>query len=294
MSTVIRRAIALLLLWCLSAAHAQDTSSNDETLNAFIAGLKLQSGEITIPEANATLRLTPEFRYLGASDAQKVLENLWGNPPDDSVLGMLLPKGAASLTDDNSWAVVVTWSSDGFVSDADAAKIDYTSLLKDMQKDTLDDSEERKKAGYEAIQLVGWAAQPHYDQASNKLYWAKELAFGDNTEHTLNYDIRSLGRYGYLSLNAIGSMKQLPNVQTGMQDVLAMTTFDAGHRYADFDEKTDKVAAYGIGALVAGTLAAKAGLFAKIGIVLLKFWKLIAIGIFAFGGAITKLFKRKA
>ena len=43
--------------------------------------------------------------------------------------------------------------------------------------------------------------------------------------------------------------------------LLSMVSFADGHRYADFNENTDPVAAYGLAALVAGGVAAKAGLF---------------------------------
>jgi uncharacterized membrane-anchored protein len=62
--------------------------------------------------AKARFDLNDNFRYLGAADARKVLEQLWGNPPDDSVLGMIVPKGRGVL-DDTGWAVVVTYSDDG-------------------------------------------------------------------------------------------------------------------------------------------------------------------------------------
>ena len=57
-----------------------------------------------------------------------------------------------------------------------------------------------------------------------------------------------------------------------------MTEFNDGERYTDYNSKTDKTAAYGIGALVAGGIAAKAGLFAKLGALLLGLKKLIMIG----------------
>jgi hypothetical protein len=59
-----------------------------------------------------------------------------------------------------------------------------------------------------------------------------------------------------------------------------MTDFNQGHRYAEFDPDMDEVAAYGIGALIAGKLAAKAGLFATLLILLKKLWivPLLVIG----------------
>ena len=281
-------ACALLLA---GAAYADEPS---EEVKQFISGLHFKSGTVSVPKAGATLKLAPEYRYLESEDAQKVLEQLWGNPPDSDVLGLILPSGEKSLTDDASWAVVVTYSDDGHVSDEDAAKTDYTKLLKEMQEGTRDSNKERKKQGYPTVDLIGWAAPPRYDQASSKLYWAKELSFEGSAEHTLNYDIRALGRGGYLSLNAIAPISQLPKVEQGMQRVLGMTEFDPGHRYADFNSSTDKVAAYGLAALVAGGIAAKAGLFAKLFALLLAAKKIVFVAIAAVVGAVGRLFKRKS
>lgn len=272
------------------SALADDASA--DKVQKFIDALHFQSGAVTVSGAHATLALTPEFRYLGAADAQKVLSQLWGNPPDSHVLGMLVPTAAPLSDAQKSWAVVITYEDDGHVSDADAAKIDYDKMLKDMQSETHDANAERKQRGYPELELVGWAQKPHYDAATNKLYWAKELAFNDAHEHTLNYDIRALGRGGYLSLNAVAGMSQLGMVETEMQKVLAMTAFDAGARYSDFNASTDKVAAYGIGALVAGAIAAKAGLFAKLLVLLVAFKKAIVIGVVAVAAAVRKLFTR--
>jgi len=72
-----------------------------------------------------------------------------------------------------------------------------------------------------------------------------------------------------------------------------MAEFNPGERYADYNSSTDKTAAYGIAALVAGGIAAKAGLFAKLGIMLLALKKFVVIGIAAIGGLFAKLFKKK-
>lgn len=279
-------------LACAGAAYAQDAGGNAE-VKAFIDGLKFQSGTVTVPQAHATLKLAPEYRYLGPDDAQKVLSQLWGNPPDSDVLGMLLPGGKESLLDEKSWAVVLTHEDEGHVSDADAASTDYDQMLKDMQAGTREANPERKKQGYPEIDLVGWAAKPHYDQASSKIYWAKELKFTGATSNTLNYDIRVLGRSGYLSLNAVAPMSELATVETGMQRVLAMTEFDDGHRYADFNASTDKVAAYGVAALVGGALASKAGLFAKLLALLIAGKKFIGIALVGLFAVVGKLFGRK-
>lgn len=274
---------------CAGAAHAEGDDA--ASAKAFVDSLKFQTGTVTVPAAHATLKLTPEYRYIGAADAQRVLE-MWGNPPDDDVLGMLLPQGEQSILSSKTWVVVLTHVDEGHVSDKEAASTDYDKMLKDMQEEARDANPAREKAGYDRVDIVGWAERPHYDQASNKIYWAKELKFGGNSENTLNYDIRVLGRTGYLSLNAVAPASQLATVQAGMQGVLAMTEFDPGNRYADFNASTDKVAAYGIAALVGGALAAKAGLFAKLLALLIAGKKLVGVAVIGVIAAIGKFFKR--
>jgi hypothetical protein len=72
-----------------------------------------------------------------------------------------------------------------------------------------------------------------------------------------------------------------------------MAEFDAGHRYADYKPGTDKLAAYGLAALVGGGIAAKAGLFAKLGVFLLAFKKVILAGVVAVGAVAKKMFGGK-
>ena len=290
MKTLARLAAAIALLCCLTAG-AQE-GDEKAAVQKFVDSLHFRSGTVAIDAAHATLNLTSEFRFLDAHDAQRVLHDLWGNPPDSDVLGMLIPAGAALTDEKNSWVVVISYSDDGHVSDSEASTLDYDKLLRDMQRDALDSKAEREQQGYPAIEIVGWAAPPHYDAASNKLYWARELNFAGAREHTLNYDIRVLGRGGYLSFNAVAGMHQLAMVKERMPQVLDMAEFDAGQRYADFNSSTDKIAAYGIGALVAGAIAAKAGLFAKLLVLLLAFKKVVIVGFLAVAAAVRKFFKR--
>ena len=283
------------LLAATGAAYAQEGADGAAQAKAFVDSLHFRSGEIAVPEAKAHFRLGSEFRYLDKPDARRVLEQFWHNPPDDSILGLVVPT-ATPLDSDRSWAVVVTYADEGYVSDEDAAKTDYAQLLKDMKQGTAEENAERKKAGYETVDLVGWAVPPRYDAASKKLYWAKELAFEGGEQHTLNYDIRVLGRSGYLSLNAVSGMNELQTVRTGMQQLLPMTEFDAGARYADYDASTDKLAGYGIAALIGGGIAAKSGLLAKLGVLLLGLKKLLiplVLVVVAFGKKVLGFFGRE-
>ena len=275
-----------------NADQAQASNPRLAQARQLLASLNFQQGDIAVPDAKAHFDLGPEFRFLDKADTRKVLEQLWRNPPDDKVLGMVVP-ASTSLIDDHAWAVVVTRTDEGHVSDSDAEKTDYVQMLKNMQQGVADENPERTRAGYSAMTLVGWAAPPHYDAASKKLYWARELSFADAPQHTLNYDVRVLGRSGFLSLNAVAGINDSATVQSGMQQLLPMVEFDPGQRYADFNPSTDKLAAYGIAALVAGGIAAKVGLFAKFGAILLAAKKIILVAVAAIGAWIKKLFGGK-
>ena len=282
-------AAVLAALLCAPTAFAAPTAEEAAQRQQFLSSLKFRTGDVALADAGATLHVQPGFHYLDHDDTRKVLEQYWGNPPDDSVLGLLVPDDAG-LDSEHSWAVVVTYSDEGHIADDDAAKVDYGQVMKDMQEASVDGNKERKDAGYGEVKIVGWAQPPRYDAAGKRIYWARELDFSDAQSNTLNYDIRVLGREGFLSMNAIADMGDLARVQSGMQKVLPMAEFDAGHRYADYKPGSDKLAAYGLAALVGGGIAAKAGLFAKLGVFLLAFKKIILVGVVAIGAAVKKLF----
>lgn len=252
--------------------------------------LHYQTGDIVLPNKVATLHLNSEYRYLDPKETEKLLV-AWGNPPDASqdTEGAVVPAGVDPF-EDAGWAVVLSYMNDGHVDDSDARKIDYKELMSDMKKSTSEDNEEREKAGYGKVELVGWAAEPRYDSTTHKMYWAKELNFGGE-HNTLNYDVRVLGREGVLSMNAVAGMSQLSSIQRDMTSLQQLTDFNAGYRYQDYNKSTDKLAAYGLGALVAGGVAAKMGLFAKLFAMILAAKKLIIVGVIAVGGVLAKFFK---
>jgi len=287
---------ALLFVAEIAFAQEKPGEPKDQPVDAqalaaqFETTLKYEQGDILLPNKVAALKVPDQFRYLNPEDSRKVIEDLWGNPNGKNTLGMLIPAGQ-SLASEQGWAVVITYEEDGHVSDEDADEIDYDELLEQMQEDVRASNEERQKAGYGTLELVGWAAKPHYDQAAKKLYWAKRLRFNQEDEHTLNYNVRVLGREGVLVLNAVSGIAQLEQIERDMPQVIAFTNFTEGNRYEDFDSSVDKVATYGLGALIAGGVAAKTGLLAKLMVILVAFKKVIIIGVLAIGAALFKVFR---
>lgn len=292
------KSIVLLALFISTAGltRAQETTNKiPPQIAKLLSGLKYQSGEIDLRGGLAKLTVPKEFKFLGSDDADTVLVKLWGNPPSETKpLGLLIPAGMSPISS-NVWIVTIDYNEDGFVKDDDAAKINYDDLLKKMQSGIAENNKTRKENGYPTIALVGWAAPPHYDSATHKLYWAKDLKFEGEEHDTLNYSIRMLGRKGVLELNAIASVEQFAEIDKQTPQILAMVDFKEGSRYTDFDSKTDKVAEYGIATLVAGgalAAAAKLGLFKGLWIGLLAAKKFIVIGVIAVVAFVKKFFKR--
>lgn len=250
---------------------------NDEGTKA-LETLDFKQGKITVGSNLATLDLTDEFYFLDAKDANYVLTTLWGNPPGDSTLGMVFPADKTPL--DDTWGIEVSFDDIGYVSDEDAGSYDYDELLKTMQQDMMDENEWRRENNYPSLELLGWAAPPHYDSEGRKLYWAKELRFDGDETTTLNYNIRILGRKGVLIVNFIADMDMLDQVNKAVPTVLEMTNFTDGNKYSDFKPSIDKVAAVGIGGLIAGKVLAKTGLIAVALIFLKKFFFLLLIPLY--------------
>ncbi len=268
------------------ALNAQDLDSTLMIFDSIENSFDYQTGTIELDAGNAILTVPTGFRYLDPEQANFVLSDLWGNPRDEEILGLLVPENKGVLAED-SWVFTINYDEMGYVDDEDAQDIDYDDLLKDQKKDTKEASKQRQKLGYESIELIGWAAEPYYDQDHKVLHWAKELNFGGDSLNTLNYNLRVLGRKGIFLLNAVASMSELPEVEQNIDKVITSVEFAEGSRYSDFDPDVDEVAAWTVGGLVAGKVLAKAGFFAF----LAKFWKIIAIAIAGAGGSIWKFIR---
>ena len=78
-------------------------------------------------------------------------------------------------------------------------------------------------------------------------------------------------------------LKALPNV----------SAFNEGHRYLDFNPSLDKVATYGIGALIAGKVAAKVGLFKVIIAGLIAAKKIVIVAFVGVTAWVVRWLKRR-
>lgn len=287
------------LLLAAGTAHAdtpRPPAIPPETL-AFEKSLHKQTGDIALPQAKAVLHLGDQYYFLGPDEARKVITQIWGNPPGsaDDVLGIVIAKGATSY--DNLWAAVVTYQPTGHVSDADAKTEDYDAVLTQMREGEGEENAERRKQGFPAIHLVGWAQPPSYDPARHALIWARDIAFVGQKIDTLNYDVRVLGREGVLSLNMVSDMRALAPVRAAAAEFGKVAAFDQGRGYADFNAATDKAAGYGLAGLIAGgvglAVVKKLGLLGLILAFGKKFIIIIGVALVGAGRYAMRLFGRR-
>lgn len=266
-----------------------------------VKSLRPQHGKIPLPAAKASLDLGTAYDFYGPADAKTILVDIWGNPPENAegVLGLVMQAGKSPIED--NWGAIVTYEPSGYVADTDAASTDYTAVLKQMQEAEAAENSQRQSAGYPTIHVVGWAESPAYDKASHSMVWARDIKFSDGGADTLNYDVRSLGRAGVLSVNMVSTIPHLTEVQAAAHEFAGHAAFDPGARYTDFNPDMDKQAEYGVGGLVAAgagiVIAKKLGLLAIAGKFLFGFLKPILVGIVALFAAfrhrIMGLFGRK-
>jgi uncharacterized membrane-anchored protein len=280
---------AALLVVTTTAANAQNSSPD----NLMLKSLNFRRGHIELMGGIAALDLGQHYVYLDPKDAETFLTKVWGNPPGDfaDTAGMLLPTNVAPDSPDG-WGVILGYENDGHVSDSDASSTNYDDLLAQMKKDVLAHNDDRVKRGYQPIELLGWAQPPHYDSQAKTIYWAKRLRFGDDTEETLNYFIRVLGRTGVLDLNVVASINQLPLINKEAAGLMSVVSFNPGQRYAEYDAGSDHTAAYGIAGLIAGGVLVKAGFLKGLIALLAAFWKVVAVGVVGVVAAIGSFFKR--
>ena len=230
--------------------------------------------------AKAKIRIPEGYSFLDERNTRRFLE-LMGNPPRDNHY-LIAP---ANL----DWFAVFSFDPVGYVKDDE--KIDAAALLDSLKKGDEPGNEERKRLGMAPIYTDGWHVPPHYDSNSKRLEWGMRLRDEKGGMH-VNYTSRLLGRSGVMSAVLVSSPQTLNDDMKAFNGALAGYQFNAGEQYAEF-KSGDKIAEYGLAALVVGgaaAAAAKAGLFKSLG----KFlWVIVGGALMGGWALLRKLFARK-
>ena len=290
------RAAAAAALACAALLAGPVQAETEEARRAELqaAGLAAQAAQVVGPSAvklgeQAVLKLPQGYIWIPEPAAGRLMRAM-GNSVDSRLLGLVFPAS------DAEWLVVAQYEPSGYVKDDDARDWNVDELFQSLKDGTDAANEERRERGFPELEIIGWAERPSYDATTHQLVWslsARHKGGGDGEPQTINYNTYALGREGYVSLNLITDAQSITQDKLRARELLAALQFNEGRRYADFDPSTDRVAEYGLAALVGGLAAKKLGLFAVIAAFLAKFAKVILLGGAVLLGGAAKLFKRK-
>ena len=262
---------------------------------ALLNSLTFVKGDVPIGNGLATLHLGEQFEFLGPIDAERVLTEVWHNPPGSAPLGMIVPVNASPF-DPNSWGMVVRYTDTGHVLTANAATINFPALLTQAQDGMR--STDASRPDHPA-QLVRWIAPPTYLPELRTIHWGSELRFPGADVITLNYRICLLSRRGVLELNFVGTPTQFTELQLHLAQMLTLADIASSNRYSDFDPKLDPIAAGGLVAVVTGEVpkppAPAPQTHSLLGTTLLgrPWWLLLPFPVTALALGLWLLFKRK-
>ncbi len=231
----------------------------------------------------ARIEIGKDYLFANAEDAKKLME-YFGNPPTDKEVGLVMP-----ASDNATWFMLFEHFDVGYVKDDEKDKIDADAILENIKAGTEEANKTRAKMGQPTIKVLGWQEKPHYDPVSHNLVWAT-LAEG-GSGRTVNYTVKLLGRDGYTSAIFVGDPESLTAAKPEVEALISRFSYKKGRSYAEF-VKGDKVAQYGLTALIAGGVGAaavKMGLFGWLGSFVAKMWKVVVAGVIAAGAGLKKL-----
>lgn len=248
------------------------------------------ASEVISLSEQAQLQLPKGATFLDKEAAQKLLTS-WGSGDEEpGLLGIILPDEG-----DEDWFAVVTFDASGYIKDDDAQNWDAQGLLESLKEGTKANNKNREALGLTPLEVIGWVQQPEYKPASHQLIWsvsAREEGNMDESDVGINYNTYVLGREGFINLNFVTSLALIESQKPIAHGLLDGISFKPGKTYGDFDASTDKVATYGLAALVAGVAAKKLGLVAVVLAFCAKFAKALIVGGTLALAAISKLISR--
>lgn len=232
-------------------------------------GLLSDKAEVVIPQG---------YRFTNGSGTQRMME-LSENLSTGREVGMLTTEGLGP------W-IIFEFADTGYVKDDEKDQINADDMLKKLRAEEKSSNKYRRENGMPELEILGWAVPPRYNEKTHNLEWATHLKSLDNGDISVNYNTRLLGRQGVMEVTLVCKPSIMDQMIAEQEKILAGFDYIQGERYAEFREG-DKVAKYGLTALIAGTgafAAVKTGLFGKLGVLLAKLGKaaiLLVLGVIA-------------
>jgi uncharacterized membrane-anchored protein len=226
----------------------------------------------------AQLKVPGGFLFADAADTKRLMEEMQ-NPTSGQECGFLAPESM-------DWFAVFEYDPTGYVKDDEKNNLDADGILKSIRNATEESNKLRRSKGWNALNITGWHTKPSYNAATHNLEWA---ITGESEGHeVINYQTRILGRGGVMKVILVATPTDLTKAMPQYRTLLGQFSYKPGSNYAEF-KPGDKIAKYGLSALVVGgaaAVAAKTGIFKWLGKALIA----AAVAVSAF---VKKLFGKK-
>ncbi len=289
--------IIIGLIACLVNFSYVNAEPNEaEQKSAWEAAEKAAThGPTTITIANqAEIKLPEGYAFVPQQPANRVMVAM-GNSNTQDLEGLVVP---TSSDNPDTGIYTIRYVNEGHIKDDDAKDLNPDDLLKSYAEGTLEMNKERAKRGFPELVLGGWAQPPVYEKDLHRLTWAliaRDKGVAAGTNDGVNYETQILGREGYISMKWLGTLSDLNAKGKSSADKLtANIQYIDGKRYEDFSASAgDKVAEYGLAALITGVVAKKLGFFAIALAFLAKFAKIILVAVFGGFAVLRHFFSRK-
>ena len=262
----------VLCLFCLSLRAEEKGEKLSMGKNSPMDRLSWIQGPTNVSLAGrATLKIPKGFRFLEAKGAQEFLKKT-GNRPSGQETGLLMHT-------QDEWWVILEFEEIGYVKDDEKKELDADKLIASYRQGSESMNEARQERGTPPIRIVGWHVAPNYNDITKNLEWSVEAESGG--EKFVNYNVRLLGRKGVTKVTLIEDRTHVDATLPLFREILRSHQYSGGESYAEY-RQGDRIAQYGLGALVLGgaaAAAAKFGLFAPLILFIKKAWKVVAAAV---------------
>ena len=235
---------------------------------------------LQIEEAKASIDILKNEYYLDNwEDINQFSWWTWGYGIESDLVAMIVG---------DDYSIYVYWKDEGYIKLDDWKDVNPKAFMDDMISTQNSFKEDSIKNNTSYVTNIEWIFEPTLNDEKKVVSYSYKVTWDDGNVNMESKNLK-LGKKGYLLSQYVSQVDENTNFKETAEyakNFAEYISFDENFRHADY-KKGDKVAAVGIGGLVAGTLGvktlAKAGAFAKFIPLLAKFWWILLAPIAALG-----------
>ena len=220
--------------------------------------------------AGGSIKIDSSEIFLTGNDVNQYAYWTWGYP-DYSL--MLIRSGADTI--------YIDYEGRGYVSIDDWKNVDTNAMIKELNDNAKTVVQDRKAKNLPYATKFSWVHKPQLDRQKNMVYYAYKVEWSDDAISLESLSL-VLGRKGYTTVTFVTRYDEnisLAAASKRNKDKSSTFIYNEGEMYSNY-KTGDKIAAVGIGALLATTLGVKAlkpGLLVGLALLLKKFWFIILL-----------------